>query len=105
MASGIFYLHEGWEAKVLHRDIKASNVLLDKEMNAKLGDFELARMHHGQLASNARVVGTLGYMTPELVQMGESPLKLMCLVLGYWFLKWFAAEDPLSSACQSWSIG
>ncbi|GMN53813.1 hypothetical protein TIFTF001_022937 [Ficus carica] len=72
VACGILYLHEGWEAKVLHRDIKASNELLDNEMNAKLGDFGLARMHHhGQLASTTRVVGTLGYMAPELVQTGR----------------------------------
>ncbi|XWS68649.1 hypothetical protein CRYUN_Cryun04dG0109000 [Craigia yunnanensis] len=61
VASGIWYLHEGWEAKVLHRDIKASNVLLDKDMNARLGDFGLARMHHhGELASTTKVVGTYG---------------------------------------------
>jgi serine/threonine protein kinase len=49
VAEGILYLHEDWEVKVLHRDIKASNVLLDKDMNARLGDFGLALMHehHG----------------------------------------------------------
>ncbi|XVF66822.1 hypothetical protein PTKIN_Ptkin10aG0068700 [Pterospermum kingtungense] len=57
VGSGIWYLHEDWEANVLHRNIKASNVLLDKDMNARLGDFGLARVHHhDELASTTRVI-------------------------------------------------
>lgn len=73
VASAIWYLHEGWEAKILHRDIKASNVLLDKYMNARLSDFGLARTHHhSELASTTRVVGTVGYMAPELIKTGRA---------------------------------
>lgn len=72
VACGILYLHEGWEVEVLHRDIKAGNVLLDKDMNARLGDFGLARLHcQEQLADTTRVIGTLGYMAPELVRIGR----------------------------------
>ncbi|KAI9093231.1 hypothetical protein K1719_027245 [Acacia pycnantha] len=72
VASGILYLHEGWEVGVLHGDIKSGNVLLDKDMNARLGDFGLARLHHQeQLDDTTRVIGTLGYMAPELVRIGR----------------------------------
>ncbi|KAJ1434540.1 Serine/threonine-protein kinase, active site [Sesbania bispinosa] len=86
VAAGILYLHEGWDVKVLHRDIKASNVLLDKDMNARLGDFGLARMHdhHGQVASTTRVIGTVGYIAPEVLRTGTA--STMSDVFGFGIL-------------------
>ncbi|KAF3449109.1 hypothetical protein FNV43_RR09833 [Rhamnella rubrinervis] len=76
VASGLFYLHEGWEQVVIHRDIKAGNVLLDSEFNARLGDFGLARLYdHGTDPQTTHVVGTLGYLAPEHTRTGRRPIE------------------------------
>ncbi|TKY56766.1 L-type lectin-domain containing receptor kinase S.4 [Spatholobus suberectus] len=72
VAWGLVYLHEEWEQAVIHRDIKAGNVLLDSEMNGRVGDFGLAKMYeHGENPNTTRVVGTLGYLAPELTRTGK----------------------------------
>ncbi|CAL5064772.1 unnamed protein product [Urochloa decumbens] len=71
IARGLAYLHEESAIRIVHRDIKASNILLDKDLNAKISDFGLAKLNEDDHTHiSTKVAGTIGYMAPEYAMRG-----------------------------------
>ncbi|KAF7000645.1 hypothetical protein CFC21_016507 [Triticum aestivum] len=77
VAQGLLYLHKHSRLRVIHRDLKASNILLDENMNPRISDFGLARIFgsNESHANTSRVVGTHGYMAPEYASEGQFSIK------------------------------
>ncbi|GMI92173.1 P2-type purinergic receptor 2, L-type lectin receptor kinase I.5 [Hibiscus trionum] len=95
VASALLYLHEDSEQVVLHRDIKASNVLLDSDLNGRLGDFGLARLYDRDGdPQTTRLVGTLGYLDPELTRTGKATKTADMFAFGAFLLEVACGRKP-----------
>uniref|UniRef100_A0ACD5WE07 Uncharacterized protein n=1 Tax=Avena sativa TaxID=4498 RepID=A0ACD5WE07_AVESA len=99
VASGLLYIHEDFEQVIIHRDIKASNVLLDADMNGRLGDFGLARLYdHGADPQTTHVVGTMGYIAPELARSGRASPLTDVFAFGAFILEVTCGRRPVEQS-------
>ncbi|KAF8116519.1 hypothetical protein N665_0017s0074 [Sinapis alba] len=96
VASALFFLHDDWEQVVIHRDIKAINVLLDAEYNGRLGDFGLARLcGHGTDLQTTHVAGTWGYLAPDLMRTGKATTATDVFAFGVLLLEVVCGRHPI----------
>ncbi|KAM0884229.1 hypothetical protein ACQ4PT_031093 [Festuca glaucescens] len=105
MARGLSYLHRDTQPAIIHRDIKASNILLDDDFEAKVADFGLAKFApEGMTHVSTRVAGTMGYVAPEYALYGQLTEKSDVYSFGVVLLELLSGKRAFISLSEGQSF-